>query len=94
MGSGITQVSAQSGFQPLVVEANDELLQRGLSRLRQTLEGLVEKGKLDAKAKDGVLARISGTVRLEDLAADRLTQASAARAAPAELCVAPGPPRD
>jgi 3-hydroxybutyryl-CoA dehydrogenase len=67
MGSGITQVSAQSGFQTLVVEANDELLQRGLSRLRQTLEGLVEKGKLDAKAKDGALARISGTVRLEDL---------------------------
>jgi 3-hydroxybutyryl-CoA dehydrogenase len=69
MGSGITQVSAQSGFATIVVEANDELLQRGLGRLRQTLEGLVEKGKLEAKAKDATLARITGTVRMEDLKA-------------------------
>src|SRR5918994_3597729 len=67
MGSGITQVSAQSGFQTLVVEANDEFLQRGLGRLKQTLDGLLERGKLDAKARDGALARISGTVKLEDL---------------------------
>jgi 3-hydroxybutyryl-CoA dehydrogenase len=69
MGSGITQVSAQSGFQTLVVEASEDLLQRGLGRLRQTLDGLVERGKLDANARDGALARISGTVKLEDLKA-------------------------
>jgi 3-hydroxybutyryl-CoA dehydrogenase len=67
MGSGITQVSAQSGFATLVVEANDELLKRGLGRLKQTLDGLVERGRLDAKARDGAMARISGTVNLEDL---------------------------
>jgi 3-hydroxybutyryl-CoA dehydrogenase len=67
MGSGITQVSAQSGFATLVVEANEELLQRGLGRLRQTLDGLVERGKLEAKARDAAIARISGTVKLEDL---------------------------
>ncbi len=67
MGSGITQVSAQSGFRTVVVEANDELLQRGLGRLKQTLDGLVERGKLDAKARDGALAQISGTVKLDDL---------------------------
>ena len=67
MGSGITQVSAQSGFQTVVVEASEELLQRGLGRLRQTLDGLVDRGKLDAKARDGALARITGTVKLEDL---------------------------
>ncbi|MBI1735674.1 MAG: 3-hydroxybutyryl-CoA dehydrogenase [Candidatus Rokubacteria bacterium] len=69
MGSGITQVSAQSGFQTLVVEANDELLKRGLGRLRQTLDGLVERGKLEATARDAALARISGTVKLDDLRA-------------------------
>jgi 3-hydroxybutyryl-CoA dehydrogenase len=67
MGSGITQVSAQSGFATIVVEASDELLKRGLDRLRATLQGLVDKGKLDAKAKDATLANITGTVRLEDL---------------------------
>jgi 3-hydroxybutyryl-CoA dehydrogenase len=67
MGSGITQVTAQAGFNVTVVEASDELLQRGLGRLRQTLEGLVEKGRLEAKAKDAALARITGSARLEDL---------------------------
>jgi 3-hydroxybutyryl-CoA dehydrogenase len=67
MGSGIVQVSAQAGFQVLFVEANDELVQRGLGRLRETLEGLVAKGKLEARAKDETLARIAGTTRLDDL---------------------------
>ena len=69
MGGGIVQVSAQAGFQVLFVEANDELVKRGLARLRETLEGLVAKGKLDARAKDGALARIAGTTRLDDLKA-------------------------
>src|SRR5262252_3286195 len=67
MGSGIAQVSAQAGFATTVVEANDELLQRGLGTLRKTLEGLVERGKLDAKTKDDLLGHITGTTRLEDL---------------------------
>jgi 3-hydroxybutyryl-CoA dehydrogenase len=69
MGSGITQVTAQGGLHVVVVEASDELLQRGLGRLRQTLDGLVERAKLDAKSRDETLARISGTVDLGDLKA-------------------------
>jgi 3-hydroxybutyryl-CoA dehydrogenase len=67
MGSGIVQVTAQAGCQVLFVEANDELVKRGLGRLHETLEGLVSKGKLDAKARDATQARIAGTTRLEDL---------------------------
>ena len=67
MGAGIVQVSAQAGYQVLFVEATDELVRRGLDRLRGTLEGLVQKGKLDAKAKDEALGRIAGTTRLDDL---------------------------
>ena len=67
MGSGIAQVSAQAGFVTTVVEANDELLQRGLGNMRKMLEGLVSHGKMEAKAKDDVLARVVGTTRLEDL---------------------------
>src|ERR671937_736192 len=69
MGSGIVQVSAQAGYNVLFVEANDELVKRGLDRLRQTLDGLVGRGKLDARAKDETLGRIAGTTRLEDLKA-------------------------
>src|SRR2546430_1601326 len=67
MGSGIAQVAAQAGFPVAVVEANDELAKRGLDRLRETFEALRVKGKLDAKAKDALLARIAGTSRLEEL---------------------------
>jgi len=67
MGSGIVQVAAQAGCQVLFVEADDELVKRGLGRLHETLEGLVSKGKLDAKARDATQARIAGTTRLEDL---------------------------
>jgi len=69
MGSGIVQVSAQAGFSVLFVEANDELVKRGLARLRETLEGLAAKGKIEAKAKDDALGRIAGTTRLDDLKA-------------------------
>jgi 3-hydroxybutyryl-CoA dehydrogenase len=69
MGSGIVQVAAQAGCQVLFVEANNDLVSRGLDRLRQTMEGLVTKGKLDAAAKADTLGRIAGTPRLEDLKA-------------------------
>src|SRR5437660_6448716 len=69
MGSGIVQVTAQAGFDTVVVEVSEALLNRGVGRIRQTLEGLVEKGRLDAKAKDAALAHISGGVGLEHLEA-------------------------
>ena len=69
MGSGIVQVAAQAGYSVLFVEANDELVKRGLGRLRDTLEGLAAKGKVDTRAKDDTLGRIAGTPRLEDLKA-------------------------
>jgi 3-hydroxybutyryl-CoA dehydrogenase len=67
MGSGIVQVSAQSGFSTTVVEVNDEVLQRGLGRIEQALRGLADKGRIDAKARDAALGRIRGTTRLEEL---------------------------
>jgi len=67
MGSGITQVSAQAGFPTVVVEANQELLDKGLGGLHKTLDGLVAKAKLEVREKDTILARITGSMRLEDL---------------------------
>jgi 3-hydroxybutyryl-CoA dehydrogenase len=76
MGAGIAQVAAQAGFPTIVIEANDALLQRGLGGLRSTLDGLVGRGKLDSRAKDETLARLTGSTRLEDLAgADLVVEA-------------------
>src|SRR5437879_3624783 len=69
MGSGIVQVVAQAGFQVLFVEANDDLVKRGLGRLGETLEGLASRGKIEVKAKDAALALIAGTTRLDELSA-------------------------
>jgi 3-hydroxybutyryl-CoA dehydrogenase len=68
MGSGIAQVAAQAGFPTTVVEANAELLDRGLQGIRRSLDGLVDKGRLEAGARDAAWGRLTGSVRLDDLA--------------------------
>ena len=67
MGSGIAQVAAQAGFQTTVVEANQELLDRGLGGIKRTLEGLVARAKLDERAKDDALGRLKGATSFEAL---------------------------
>jgi 3-hydroxybutyryl-CoA dehydrogenase len=68
MGGGIAQVAAQAGFPTMVVEANPELLDKGLRAVRKSLDGLVERGRVDAAQRDAAWSRLAGTVRLEDLA--------------------------
>lgn len=67
MGSGIVQVSAQAGSPTVVVEADQALLDKGLDGLRKTLDGLVARAKLEARERDAILGRITGSTRLEDL---------------------------
>jgi 3-hydroxybutyryl-CoA dehydrogenase len=67
MGSGIAQVAAQAGFQTTVVEANQELLDRGLGGIKRTLEALVARAKLDERAKDDALGRLKGATSFDAL---------------------------
>jgi 3-hydroxybutyryl-CoA dehydrogenase len=68
MGSGIAQVVAQAGYATTVVEADQALLERGLGGLHRSLDGLVDKGRIAADQRDRVRERLTGTVRLDDLA--------------------------
>ncbi len=68
MGRGIAQVCAAAGYETVVREVNEELLGRGLDAVRGGLDKAVEKGKLEAEARDVTLERLTGTVALEDLA--------------------------
>jgi 3-hydroxybutyryl-CoA dehydrogenase len=68
MGGGIVQVVAQAGFAVTAVEASQGLLDRGLAGLRRNLDALVERGRLEAAARDAAWGRVTGTARLEDLA--------------------------
>jgi len=68
MGSGIAEVAARHGYQVIVSEANDELLAKGLDRVRASLTKAVSRGKATQEEMDQALAHIQGTIRLEDFA--------------------------
>jgi 3-hydroxybutyryl-CoA dehydrogenase len=67
MGSGIAEVAAKSGFDVVVREVDQKLLDKGLGKLRGSLDKAVEKGKLAAAERDAALARIQGTTQVTDL---------------------------
>ena len=64
MGSGIAEVCARAGYPTVVREVNEELLEKGMGRIRGSLDKAVEKGKLEAAQRDEAAARLSGTVDL------------------------------
>jgi 3-hydroxybutyryl-CoA dehydrogenase len=66
MGAGIVQVSAQSGYQVVVSEINDELLQKGIGTVDHFLGRAVQKEKMTAEQKDEVMGRIQGTTDPKD----------------------------
>jgi 3-hydroxybutyryl-CoA dehydrogenase len=66
MGSGIVQICAQSGYQVVVSEINEELLNKGLKSIESILSRNVEKGRMSQEDKDAILSRIKGTTQYED----------------------------
>ena len=66
MGQGITEVSARSGYQVTVSEATQEILDRGLGNLSNSLEHGVKASKLSAEDRDAALGRIKGTTDFGD----------------------------
>jgi len=66
MGSGICQVCAQSGYDVVVSEANEELLSKGLSLIDSALSRRVTKGDLSQQDKDATMNRIKGTTDPQD----------------------------
>jgi 3-hydroxybutyryl-CoA dehydrogenase len=68
MGAGIAQLCAQSGYQVVVSEINDELLKKGLAFIEKTLARSVEKGKLSQADKDAITGRLKGTTSTKDFA--------------------------
>jgi len=68
MGSGIAQTCAQSGYETIVSEVNQELLDKGLSRIHSSWDTLVSKGKIPQEESDKNRERLRGTLNLEDFA--------------------------
>ena len=62
MGAGIVQNAAASGFEVVLRDIKQEFVDRGIKGIEKNLTKMVDRGKLDAAAKDATLGRISGTV--------------------------------
>ncbi len=68
MGSGIAQVSAQSGHATTVLEVSPEALQAGQKRIDQFLATGVAKGKVSPEEKQAIQSRLTFTTDLGALA--------------------------
>jgi 3-hydroxybutyryl-CoA dehydrogenase len=67
MGHGIAQVSAQSGYQVVVREVDEDTLAKGVGKIEKQLARAVEREKMSQPQADEVLGRIKGTVSYADL---------------------------
>jgi 3-hydroxybutyryl-CoA dehydrogenase len=59
MGAGIVQVSAVAGLDVVMIDVADEFIQRGMAGIEKGLGRLVDKGRMEAAARDAALARIT-----------------------------------
>ena len=66
MGSGIAEVGIGFGFNVLLRDINQEIVEKGRARIAGDLERRVEKGKMTSQEKEAILRRLSTTIRLED----------------------------
>src|SRR5258708_40169891 len=68
MGAGIAEVAARAGFETVVREVSEEVVEKGLAKLRGSLDKAVERGKLEAAERDKAWGRLHGAVDLAALA--------------------------
>ena len=68
MGHGITQVAAQSGFEVVVREVDQDRLDGGIGRIEKQLARAVEKGRMEQSDADAVRGRITPSLEYRDLA--------------------------
>jgi 3-hydroxybutyryl-CoA dehydrogenase len=67
MGAGIAEIGARAGYKVTVLEVAQQFLDKGMANLRASLEKAASKGKISAEDKDATLARLHGTLNIEDL---------------------------
>ena len=68
MGSGIAQTAAMAGFETVVREVSDDLIQRGFAAIEKSLARFAGKGTITAERQKESRALLSGTTSFDDLA--------------------------
>ena len=67
MGSGIAQVAAAAGYETIVRDVGQPILDKAKAGIEKSLAKFVEKGKLQAADRDATLQRLSFTTVTADL---------------------------
>jgi 3-hydroxybutyryl-CoA dehydrogenase len=67
MGTGIAQLALQSGYNVIVREIDQALLDKGLGKISKGLDKLCEKGMLKNEEKDKLFEGLQGTTSFDDL---------------------------
>lgn len=75
MGSGIAQVSAQSGFNTLLYDINEEILSKAKTNIQKSLQTLVDKEKISSEESKTIFNRIQFTSNINDCIADIFIEA-------------------
>jgi 3-hydroxybutyryl-CoA dehydrogenase len=70
MGSGITQVCAQAGYQVAMRDIEQRFVDGGMNIIKKNLAREVEKGKRTQADMDALLGRIKPTVDMKEAATD------------------------
>ena len=68
MGGGVAQTCTQSGYETVVLEVNQQLLDKGIQRIHGAWDTLASKGKLGQGQVDEYRARLHGTLEMADFA--------------------------
>src|SRR5579862_6088927 len=75
MGSGIAQVSAQSGFDTILYDIGDEFVQKAKSKIESDLQKLVERNKISSADKEIILSKLRFTNNINECKAGIIIEA-------------------
>jgi 3-hydroxyacyl-CoA dehydrogenase len=67
MGGGIAMALVAAGIAVTLIDANEDSLTRGLTRIRENYNGSIKRGKLDDATRDARLALITGSTSIADV---------------------------
>lgn len=67
MGAGIAQILAEKGHDVLMMARRESSIEKGIATIAKGLARSVQKEKMTQEEMDGVMARVKGTILLEEL---------------------------
>lgn len=75
MGAGIAQVTATSGYQTVLFDVNQAVLDKARAGIEKSLNTLVQKQKLTEEKKNAIISRIRYTSEINELKGELIIEA-------------------